>query len=132
MTRDFEPFNLHFQEIFFVSDFMIKVLKHIRNLSISIFRRFSLFRRQRRLKSLRSRDLSISIFRRFSLFRNVKRTYTSEYFERELSISIFRRFSLFHDDLVDIQFTDKTTFNLHFQEIFFVSTTSWFTLNVQR
>ena len=42
---------------------------------------------------------------------------------RLLSISIFRRFSLFHGYTTNIYYCIET-FNLHFQEIFFVSTAS--------
>ncbi len=87
-------FNLHFQETFFVSRFCSNLCTINIKLSISIFRRLSLF-----LPELREEGNSTLV----------------------LSISIFRRLSLFH---VIIPKDDKLkgkTFNLHFQETFFVS-----------
>ncbi len=119
------PFNLHFQEIFFVSkwdgkrnivyidtfqspfsgDFLCfqtltKSISHLSyTLSISIFRRFSLFQQRRLSVVLKECELSISIFRRFSLFLVVVEVVNDEIVI--LSISIFRRFSLFHDRQLD-------------------------------
>ncbi len=86
-------------------------------LSISIFRRFSLFLKFFLLLR-RWYKLSISIFRRFSLFRGRYGRYRTW---NSLSISIFRRFSLFRAMRQLANVTVDATFNLHFQEIFFVS-----------
>ena len=64
--------------------------------------------------------LSISIFRRFSLFR-VKVVVYVEFTHPHLSISIFRRFSLFPWVICWREGGGRMSFNLHFQEIFFVS-----------
>ena len=115
------------------------------NLSISIFRRLSLFQTSTSSSDGLTVCLSISIFRRLSLFRgDENRHYRSK---GGLSISIFRRLSLFHLSLDNsgggtwkyfqspfsgdflcfegkccglVQFV-HLTFNLHFQETFFVS-----------
>ena len=87
-------FNLHFQETFFVSESRRGQKSEKRRLSISIFRRLSLFQIYHTNPfPLRKRKLSISIFRRLSLFR--KRFYISIDTLAVLSISIFRRLSLF-------------------------------------
>ena len=91
-------------------------------LSISIFRRFSLFLQVAHFNLLPFLlQLSISIFRRFSLFR--RKRGTGKGWKTHLSISIFRRFSLFptprREDGADMKIW--AAFNLHFQEIFFVS-----------
>ena len=113
-------------------------------LSISIFRRLSLFPTKSTKTNSRNSYLSISIFRRLSLFLRRRRRCTSV--KRCLSISIFRRLSLFpyhtKDRLVEKTFffqspfsgdflcfeilvgkgmDSRKPFNLHFQETFFVS-----------
>ena len=90
------PFNLHFQETFFVSHFQVSgiVFPFSSILSISIFRRLSLFHWYSKLVEVCVIKLSISIFRRLSLFRRRR------YWRKELRSS---------------------SFNLHFQETFFVS-----------
>ncbi len=64
--------------------------------------------------------LSISIFRRLSLFPKIRGGGRNELF-RILSISIFRRLSLFLLQPGSPETPATITFNLHFQETFFVS-----------
>ena len=91
-------------------------------LSISIFRRLSLFLRSL-LPCMYPRGcLSISIFRRLSLFPVFSTGFV--WGCTVLSISIFRRLSLFRITvcLSMLILLFSLTFNLHFQETFFVST----------
>ena len=114
------------------------------NLSISIFRRLSLFRRAVGFENRPGESrLSISIFRRLSLFQEpIHLIFTI----KKLSISIFRRLSLFPPApsravvrvsnfqspfsgdflcfsgyLSGLPQYGQCSFNLHFQETFFVS-----------
>ena len=89
-------FNLHFQEIFFVS----QLPKSFYNFgAINYFQSpfsgdFLCFGSGRAGQKEVSKNLSISIFRRFSLFLEQYDTYRRT-IKKILSISIFRRFSLF-------------------------------------
>ncbi len=91
-----EPFNLHFQEIFFVSRFSKTPY------TLSSISPFNLHFQEIFFVS----ELNLTWY----LFSNTW-----------LSISIFRRFSLFHFRTLIATENEYETFNLHFQEIFFVS-----------
>ena len=119
-------FNLHFQETFFVSfPVFYSPKSKIPKLSISIFRRLSLFPNWIYRNRMQIKRLSISIFRRLSLFRRMRRIHDSQRRKNfqspfsgdflcfmqghsrglrkreDLSISIFRRLSLFLEVFVE-------------------------------
>ena len=140
-------FNLHFQEIFFVSQ-RYQVHSHVgveafqspfsgdflcfegyewrrskgfaRRLSISIFRRFSLFRLSFDNCEAIPLQLSISIFRRFSLFPLMGR-WTNMACTESFQSPFSGDFLCFPMLSASTRSTSYLSFNLHFQEIFFVS-----------
>ena len=94
--RNITSFNLHFQETFFVS---LKEGKTIGEAMIDFQSPFSgdflCFHINTWMKQAVAKSLSISIFRRLSLFRKRSRLPTTSLIWNRLSISIFRRLSLF-------------------------------------
>ncbi len=113
-------FNLHFQEIFFVSESHWDYTVHHPRLSISIFRRFSLFHRNVWLSTY---TLYVSFNLHFQEIFFVSRA--CRYVEHVLE-DLFQ--SPFSGDFLCFCMHNKggkcelyRTFNLHFQEIFFVS-----------
>ena len=116
-----ESFNLHFQETFFVSKSRARRTAHYppARLSISIFRRLSLFLNKAAAIAELIYELSISIFRRLSLFRSVigKLVLFARYFQSPFSGD----FLCFRAKECTDGYTSFTAFNLHFQETFFVS-----------
>ncbi len=93
------------------------------DLSISIFRRFSLFQEDMdKQKGSGGAGFQSPFSGDFLCFRSCKDDRRWVFLHRNtLSISIFRRFSLFQlQDIADVKAV-CATFNLHFQEIFFVS-----------
>ncbi len=146
VERDSEAFNLHFQEIFFVSEMDVETLLATFDISFNLHFQEIFFVSKHREKvdylimftfqSPFSGDF-LCFYRLKVWYNGLKLDFQSPFSgdflcfeivrnkstvqEKDLSISIFRRFSLFRKTEEQTKNTLNKAFNLHFQEIFFVS-----------
>ncbi len=81
---------------------------------------FLCFQNKRRTNYNEKRNLSISIFRRFSLFREIPKNLPKNVLEA-FNLHFQEIFFVSSKELQRVVLREEGSFNLHFQEIFFVS-----------